>query len=259
MTDKVVRTGIEDVLSSIKRLVNEEGRKSKAVQSTTITRKPGRLVLTDALRVGEDAGVEDPTHFPKEEAPYRVEDSVKPMILRACDIVQHAEPADAQQPHPAPKSDPVGSLSAKIEALETAIAKTEDQWEPDGDSDDEYAGTPNGTLVWGAEEEFALIDSKPPVATDSTVEKKSVQEEPEPAPIATFVRSPRQASAEEPKLDEGKVKTASLTLDEDMLRSLIAQVVREELQGVLGQRITRNVRKMVRREIYRALAEQKLD
>lgn len=264
MTDKVVHAGIEDVLSSIKRLVNEEDRKAKAVQSGSIARKPGRLVLTDALRVGDKVSVVDPVPSPQDDALYRVDDSVKPMILRSSDIVQHSEPADAQKPYAAPKSDPVESLSAKIEALETAIAKTEDQWEPDGDSDDEYAGTPNATLVWRAEEEFALIDSQKMGDTTQVREQPPV-EEPEHASVATFVRSPRQSSdkeskpAEVSKPAEGKLKTASLTLDEDMLRGLIAQVVREELQGVLGQRITRNVRKMVRREIYRALAEQKLD
>lgn len=48
-------------------------------------------------------------------------------------------------------------------------------------------------------------------------------------------------------------------LDEDALRDLIVEVVREELQGVLGQRITRNVRKMVRREIRLALAAEDLE
>lgn len=48
-------------------------------------------------------------------------------------------------------------------------------------------------------------------------------------------------------------------LDEDTLREIIAEVVREELQGALGERITRNVRKMVRREIRLALAAEDLD
>ncbi|OCX64197.1 hypothetical protein BFP70_01395 [Thioclava sp. SK-1] len=46
--------------------------------------------------------------------------------------------------------------------------------------------------------------------------------------------------------------------NEDALRELIAQVVREELQGVLGEKITRNVRKLVRREIHRALLAHEL-
>ncbi len=49
------------------------------------------------------------------------------------------------------------------------------------------------------------------------------------------------------------------SIDEDALRDLVAQIVREELQGALGERITRNVRKLVRREIHRALTAQDLD
>ncbi len=48
-------------------------------------------------------------------------------------------------------------------------------------------------------------------------------------------------------------------LDEEALRDLVAEIVRKELQGALGERITRNVRKLVRREIHRALASQELD
>ena len=54
-------------------------------------------------------------------------------------------------------------------------------------------------------------------------------------------------------------ETEDGVLDEETLREIIAEVVREELQGALGQRITRNVRKMVRREIRLALAAQDLE
>ena len=37
-------------------------------------------------------------------------------------------------------AEPV-SLRAAASALETAIGETQDQWEPDGDAGDEYAGT----------------------------------------------------------------------------------------------------------------------
>jgi hypothetical protein len=47
-------------------------------------------------------------------------------------------------------------------------------------------------------------------------------------------------------------------LDEEALRRIIAEVVREELQGALGERITRNVRKLVRREIRLVLAADEL-
>lgn len=45
-------------------------------------------------------------------------------------------------------------------------------------------------------------------------------------------------------------------IDEAMLREMVAQMIREELRGTLGERITQNVRKLVRREIQRALMGQ---
>ncbi len=47
---------------------------------------------------------------------------------------------------------------------------------------------------------------------------------------------------------------AGATVDADDLRDLVSEIVREELQGALGERITRNVRKMVRREIAHAIS-----
>ena len=42
-------------------------------------------------------------------------------------------------------------------------------------------------------------------------------------------------------------------IDDEALRELISHLVRAELQGELGEKITRNVRKLVRREIHRVL------
>lgn len=47
---------------------------------------------------------------------------------------------------------------------------------------------------------------------------------------------------------------AVLTADEVALRALVRDVLEAELQGDLGERITRNLRKMVRAELGRALA-----
>ena len=76
-----------------------------------------------------------------------------------------------------------------------------------------------------------------------------------PAPVA--VQSPRLRMAP-PEQDEPRSlfhEPDELPLDREMLRSLIGEVLREELQGTLGERMTRNVRKLVRAEIRRALAE----
>jgi hypothetical protein len=56
----------------------------------------------------------------------------------------------------------------------------------------------------------------------------------------------------------GQVPVDDALMDEGALRELVAETVRQELQGALGERITRNVRKLVRREIQRALNSQEL-
>lgn len=48
-------------------------------------------------------------------------------------------------------------------------------------------------------------------------------------------------------------------IDDAALRDVVLQVLREELAGDMGERITRNVRKLVRREINRVLASRDLD
>lgn len=80
-------------------------------------------------------------------------------------------------------------------------------------------------------------------------------------------------SSEENALDDGEVELEELEagatdgladfedniLDEDALRDMVTEIVREELSGDLGERITRNVRKLVRREIHRALMTRDFD
>jgi hypothetical protein len=47
-------------------------------------------------------------------------------------------------------------------------------------------------------------------------------------------------------------------IDEDILHELVGQIVRDELQGQLGERITRSIRKLVRTEVARALSAREL-
>jgi hypothetical protein len=45
-------------------------------------------------------------------------------------------------------------------------------------------------------------------------------------------------------------------LDEEAIRGMVNRIVREELQGELGDRISRNLRKLIRREIAQIAAER---
>jgi hypothetical protein len=80
----------------------------------------------------------------------------------------------------------------------------------------------------------------------------------EPPIEAEVVRLATAAAFSEATENVGKPDVDSL-LDENELRALVAEVLREELKGPLGERITRNVRKLVRREIAQALSSMDID
>ena len=163
-------------------------------------------------------------------------------------------------------------LTAKIAALEKVIARTPDQWEPDGAGEDDYAGTAVETLQW--EDSVDLDGSGNPIR-DAEPEASEAAREVEPQDIEVgdvdgdtvqidSVVVEHNDTPEDPLLqaeeDSADVFAADeAVLDEEALRELVGDIVRQELQGGLGERITRNVRKLVRREIQRALTEQNLD
>jgi hypothetical protein len=77
-------------------------------------------------------------------------------------------------------------------------------------------------------------------------------------PAAASDRSPAPREAVAADVHETAMRDTTI-LDEETLRRIVAEVVREELQGELGERITRNIRKLVRREIRLVLAADDLD
>lgn len=285
MADNVAKKGVEDVLSSIRRLVSEEGRILPDPVQPPVARKPGKLVLTDALRVGKQPKDEPAPLNPAAEVSARpvpqansdasaapaANDLTRPMLLRSCDIVQPGKKVkalDAAVSGGAGQSDEnpadlAGSLSAKIEALEEAIARTEDQWEPDGESDDAYSGTPTGNMDWNTDTGFAASASGDLTQDDDPEEiedaRPETAETAETVETATFTRGSAARGGDVVQHSAPELPADVRALDPDALQEMVAEIVRQELQGALGERITRNVRKMVRREINRALAAQDLD
>ncbi len=162
---------------------------------------------------------------------------------------------EADQPVELDGSQRVSAVVQKIAELEAKVARSSGQWEPDGQSTDPYAGTNIETLEWQDH-----ID-------EDGDEAKREEELTAPAPDGSGGGS--EAGFDPETLTEEAVTDAALDaldagngeesyLDEESLRELVAEIVRSELQGALGERITRNVRKLVRREIQRALAAQDL-
>lgn len=291
MSDPAKNVEIEDVLSSIRRLVSEEGRAGARPEVAPIAPKPGKLVLTPALRVAETAEFEADEAIaepgPDVSAPWTDPDTTlfsaaaaagerpvttetveavepepapEPIVLAPEDLVDEidlAEPhhlteADAEtdetmseavedeaaaaDPGPDPEAEgpTEDSLTARIEVLETMISQVDEDWEPDGLSTDAYSGTSGTAMAW---QDHAPQGEDNLAGRDTSAEPDEEILDDDPSVLA-----PDEAF-----------------LDEDSLRELVADIVREELQGALGERITRNVRKLVRREIHRALTAQELD
>ena len=75
----------------------------------------------------------------------------------------------------------------------------------------------------------------------------------EASAIAELAEAPDQDAFLDENLDAG------MRFDEDVLRELVRDILREELAGKMGERITRNIRKLVRAEIARSLAAHEFD
>lgn len=134
---------------------------------------------------------------------------------------------------PAPRTPT--PLEQRIAELERAVGGTPGEWEPDGSEGGARETPTRFVMDHSAQQESVarVKDSVPPVD-----EARPVVRAPE-EPIGLF--------------DSGTV------IDEDQLKEMVSAMVRAELQGPLGERITRNVRKLVRREIHRALLTRDLD
>lgn len=171
-----------------------------------------------------------------------------------------AAATDAEDP-PSPAAHRAG-LETTIAELEAAIADTGDEWEPDGSET-----TP--VIDWSSAGEAGVFFSSR-FATGGPVEDAEIatdESEPDDEEMAEKFeaagRHPAEDDVETPDDRLGDHLSAYLeqdeVLDEETLRNMVADIVREELQGPLGERITRNVRKLVRREINRALAEHGIE
>ena len=153
------------------------------------------------------------------------------------------------------------SLEDRIAELEAAVSDRDEDWEPDG-SEEMQAEDIQFTSLRASFSEVKETPQEPVEdhVADDTTEEPAAQEE-DAASSASEAQTEAE-EAQEAAQDEGAsnmFEEESDVMDEEMLRQLVTDIVREELQGTLGERITRNVRKLVRREINTLLATRDFD
>ena len=274
MSDLVTNVEIEDVLSSIRRLVAEED--SVVMHHSPADPVPAvsleRFVLTPALRVTTSL-INDVQVNPllSLELP-KVADhfvALKPLILSSATEVK--EPLS----HRVMSVVERASLEATIANLEAAVTDERNEWEPDGSEKVKPSALPhafadfdtNAFITQGYVNEFSK-DEAQTVSDDLTPHDVFLE------PELTF----KHREKYDPHVDYGDDLLSGdddgiripddlneniaaylidkTSLDEASLRDMIVDVVRKELQGELGNRITRNVRKLVRQEINNALSSK---
>lgn len=288
MSDAV--TNVDDVLSSIRRLVaSGEGAHSapprlvltpaqRVVPEVTPEAPRDPLVLRDPLG-HDDADTAVQPRRPRSArppAPDPVTSAGTPQdnTNRAiASLVEAIALAESQSPRkvaddidaptveratPPASDDPAGDepdfatrrqqLEATIAELEAAVADTDSEWEPDGSE-----MPPPEVLEWHDD----VAPLRAAVMPDPAGGDVPPSEQAPASPQATTDTDDAQDDARDVDGLEDYL-AQGLDIDGAELQRLVSEAVRAELQGVLGTRITRNVRKLVRREIYRILASEDL-
>ena len=296
MSEMIKNSDVEDVLFSIRRLVSDTPE-AKPAPSEADDPKAEALFLTSSLRVNDPAtepeqiDLEDMTtdlsHFrdavSREETEAAAMSSLEEFFAKS---------SDDQSPRRLHLSEVVNDEVAPVEEVPATDAETGElatrKWtdDPDVETLGEFA-TPDDTFGIPAADdavrEEAVVAEPSEIVAEDWMEAVSGEtpKVDDPADEVTEL----EVAADSPKSEtlDAAVTSDEITpdvdvdedietgaadglanfdeniLDEDALRDMVSEIVREELSGALGERITRNVRKLVRREIHRALMAREFD
>jgi len=311
MSDPVTNVEIEDVLSSIRKLVSADDRSSKEADTSDEARID-KLVLTPSLRVdttsvspdetvapgestderegnasSECAEMSDDAEAPVAESPDDPSDDTTEVL--SDDPVQsdtpgehdvmddaweddepvHAaedllpEPGSEEEDDQGADADQVALTSSRAAVFEkAAAAQDDDAWEQEEATDEAPPEMSEATVAWEDSDVIATHDDMPSdvhAASEDEGLEPFTPEEDDVAEAEIYADDAETPTGNAFHGDADVLGDDEAVLDEEALRDLVAEIVRQELQGALGERITRNVRKLVRREIQRALAAQELE
>jgi len=292
MSEAVTNAEIEDVLSSIRRLVSENAvAEPRAVAPapvaaplvTPVDEAPGAdmLVLTPAFRVHEAPAPEaasDPDPI-SEPAPEPVaEPNPEPMLLsdpisapvaeeapqepEAPDL-EAAELADMAWPEPEPPIDPVAeapvaevrsdSLEHRIAELEAVISETPGDWEPDGS---EVEADEPQTVVF----EHAAWSAREGGESEEAVEVEEAPfveaevpvEEAEVISISPAVEAPADPADPDP-IEEDADALFDETFDEAVIDE---DVLREMVQKLVREELQGTVGERITRNVRRLVRRE---
>lgn len=229
MSEAMTDPEIEDILASIRRLVAQERRP-----------RPERLILTEEFRVRQ-ANIPAPPLFP--HAPPGAPSAARPSVTEAVAEVVRASRAEVARAEPVPRVAPEARVTPPVAAPDAATQPAPSAGAP-------LSPSPLAPAPAAAE----VPDAPDPEALEASLRELEARiPEPPPEP------RPAEPAGAGRAVAQGEIMGDDVAfIDEDDLERMVARIVREELRGQLGERITAQVRKLVRAEIARALDERNL-
>lgn len=289
MAEPMSSTEIEDVLSSIRRLVSEDMRPGSKLQPKPELAKPAqvkpelaknlviqpaaqpeladKLILTPALRVIEAAPASAPMFvatprrslFPEATAAPAIE-TVVASLGAAVDASEEIWEDELPEAAYAEAQDWSSFADETLDEIYSPEPEAPEAEIPEAEIP--TAEAPTAVPGW-AQTEAEAEELEDPQASRAGAAGFDTDLEPDPIWIAAAEASVIAALAEDARAPEPEFASDdpyddALRFNEDVLRELVRDMLREELAGTLGERITRNIRKLVRAEIARALATRDL-
>jgi hypothetical protein len=245
----------DDPRSELNRLIEEEVFAALALSPDADGDKSGRE---------EDCGwqdVETEDHWAPEDEALSFDDAVRAEEHGADAVSEQSEDhSDALETHAEPIAEPVSAilltLEDKVAALGRLVARDSQDFEEERDRPDaDELAAISERMTW-PEAPYEEVDDAPASDASNVLHVQDAW----PQPQSHHDSLPEPVEEQTDALQtQHSTDEAALEIDEDMLRQMVIDIVRQELQGALGERITRNVRKLVRREIHRMLISQDLD
>lgn len=248
MTEAAKPLAVEDVLTSIRRLLAQDRPAEAGPADDAPMSIEHTLAALEAAMAGRRAPPEPavPEVVPEALAPAPVEDVVTPDFAPE-PVVEDEAPFISVDMTDA-EAEPSFSFRHKAEIRRLQLVSApDDGFEPAAEAVAlEAFPEPEPEIEEDLAEEAVAVEDPvlelvPPPAV-APVPDLPPAPPPHRLPIEDGPRSLFDESDESP-------------IDKELLRRLVGEILREELQGALGERMTRNVKKLVRAEIRRALAE----
>ena len=243
---------IEDVLSSIRRLVSEDLRptvpRPTEDAGPVLPSAADKLILTPALRVVMAPEVFKHRSGSAADGATAVEDVVARLGAAVAEDEWESPLGDPEVWSGAIASDPVQETARGVQTVSMDDA-------PD------FGDAPMAAFT---EVEDVLPEPPSAAPEQPSAARKAVTPPQEDRLWADAAEAEVRADLERETAAEVmsglyEAKTDGMAFDEVVLRDLVRDLIREELSGTLGERITRNVRKLVRAEIARAVALREFD